>query len=101
MPAPHYLWFNMERRRLSKRKKNGVNNNHIKRAHKFGAEVIDTSVNVHELFDRDEGICSLCGGRVYTKHVSMDHVIPLSRGGNHSWDNVKLAHNKCNKQKGY
>ncbi|MDT2396282.1 HNH endonuclease [Enterococcus avium] len=26
----------------------------------------------------------------------MDHVIPISKGGTHSWDNVRLAHRHCN-----
>ena len=34
------------------------------------------------------------------KYPSIDHVIPLSKGGTHSWDNVKLAHFSCNSAKG-
>ena len=29
-------------------------------------------------------------------YPSIDHVIPVSKGGRHSWDNVKLAHRLCN-----
>lgn len=33
-------------------------------------------------------------------YPSIDHVIPVSKGGLHSWENVKLAHRKCNTRKG-
>lgn len=33
-------------------------------------------------------------------YPSVDHVIPLSKGGTHTWDNVKLAHKRCNSKKG-
>jgi hypothetical protein len=32
--------------------------------------------------------------------VSLDHVVPLSRGGSHSWENVRCAHLSCNVAKG-
>lgn len=32
-------------------------------------------------------------------YPSIDHVIPISKGGRHSWDNVKLAHRLCNSVK--
>lgn len=28
--------------------------------------------------------------------ATVDHVIPISKGGTHTWDNVKPAHYKCN-----
>ncbi|WP_210434349.1 HNH endonuclease [Virgibacillus sp. SK37] len=32
-------------------------------------------------------------------YPSIEHVIPISKGGTHTWDNVKLAHRKCNNLK--
>ena len=29
-------------------------------------------------------------------YPSIDHIIPVSRGGTHTWDNVQLAHRYCN-----
>ena len=29
-------------------------------------------------------------------YPSRDHVVPLAKGGTHTWDNVKLAHFRCN-----
>jgi 5-methylcytosine-specific restriction endonuclease McrA len=31
---------------------------------------------------------------------TVDHIIPLARGGSHTWDNVQLAHHLCNSLKG-
>ncbi len=44
---------------------------------------------------RDGGRCQYCGGRA----DSVDHVIPKSRGGRHSWDNVVAACRPCNTRK--
>lgn len=70
----------------------------------------DWSISLKKLYERDGGVCYLCGrptdwedyrqdGDVFIaggNYPSIDHVIPLSRGGTHQWDNVKLAHFFCN-----
>ena len=66
----------------------------------------DAAVNLRKLYDRDGGICALCGkptdwADVYDDHVgglypSIDHIRPLSKGGAHTWENVQLAHCYCN-----
>ena len=38
----------------------------------------------------------ICGNN----YPTIDHVIPLAKGGMHSWDNVRLAHHNCNSIKG-
>ncbi len=47
------------------------------------------------LFARDHGRCVYCGAAA----ASIDHVIPRSRGGEHSWENVVSACHRCNHQK--
>lgn len=32
--------------------------------------------------------------------ATVEHIIPLSRGGTHTWDNVAPSHAKCNFEKG-
>jgi len=44
------------------------------------------------LFARDGGRCVYCGAAA----TSVDHVVPRSRGGAHSWDNVVAACRRCN-----
>lgn len=50
-------------------------------------------VNRREVLRRDGHTCQYCGS---TKHLTLDHVIPRSRGGQHSWDNVVTACESCN-----
>lgn len=64
---------------------------------------IDHSINIAKLIKRDKGVCGICGGKVDSTvdsndgdYPSIDHVIPVARGGTHTWDNVQLAHRRCN-----
>jgi 5-methylcytosine-specific restriction endonuclease McrA len=53
-------------------------------------------VNRREVFRRDHHACQYCGS---TKRLTLDHVIPRSKGGTHTWDNVVTACEKCNSAK--
>ena len=44
------------------------------------------------VFARDGGRCVYCGAAA----TSLDHVVPKSRGGSHTWDNVVSACGRCN-----
>ena len=44
------------------------------------------------VFARDGGRCVYCGAPA----TSLDHVVPRSRGGGHTWDNVVSACARCN-----
>ena len=72
-------------------------------------QIIDNDITLETLYKRDSGVCYLCGkpcnwedrdglitGDTYP---SIDHLIPVAKGGAHSWDNVRLAHFKCNLMK--
>lgn len=52
------------------------------------------------IFERDRGVCQYTGIKLTLRNATIDHVIPRSRGGKHSWDNVVLAHHKANQEKG-
>lgn len=54
-------------------------------------------VNRREVLRRDQHSCQYCGS---TKNLTLDHVIPRSRGGQHTWDNVVTACERCNSRKG-
>lgn len=86
-----------------------------KRIKKMRSVVVDKNITLEKLYKRDSGRCWLCGGQcdwsdhqktkegyfiVGKYYPSQDHVIPLSKGGLHSWDNVKLAHFYCNTIRG-
>ncbi len=50
-----------------------------------------------EIFSRDRHICQYCG--LQSKDLTIDHVIPRRRGGEHTWDNVVSACIPCNRRK--
>lgn len=69
--------------------------------------------SLQQLYERDKGICYICNKKCdYEDYVyrgntfiagnyypSIDHVIPLCKGGTDEWDNLKLAHRICNSYK--
>ena len=57
-------------------------------------------LNRRNLFLRDKFICAYCDKKFSEKNLTIDHVIPLSKGGAHSWDNVVTSCSKCNNKKG-
>lgn len=56
--------------------------------------------NRRNLFARDQNKCQYCGRRFSTCDLSLDHVIPRSRGGPTNWENVVCSCLKCNVRKG-
>ncbi len=52
------------------------------------------------VFLRDHFSCQYCNGRFAVEDLTFDHVIPRSRGGHTSWDNVVTACSICNLAKG-
>ncbi len=78
---------------------------HRQRAKKHGTP--HESVNRTRVFERDGWMCGICGVEVDREakfpaplSPSLDHVIPISRGGGHLYSNVQLAHLSCNVKKG-
>lgn len=50
------------------------------------------------LYVRDQGKCVYCGS---TQNLTIDHVIPRSRGGSNEWNNLVIACRECNHKKGH
>lgn len=76
---------------------------HRRRARERAAFVEDVDPAV--VYVRDGGVCWLCSRPVPrvvgdALSPSLDHVVPLVRGGDHSYANVRLAHFVCNARKG-
>jgi 5-methylcytosine-specific restriction endonuclease McrA len=79
--------------------------NHRNRAKFFGVRY--EQVDRLEVFARDGWFCLLCVTPVdpalrwpHLMSASLDHVVPMSRGGDHSYRNVQTAHLSCNIAKG-
>jgi 5-methylcytosine-specific restriction endonuclease McrA len=51
------------------------------------------------VYERDGGVCGICEEAVEFTGFEVDHVIPLARGGEHSYRNVQTAHPTCNRRK--
>lgn len=52
------------------------------------------------VFIRDAFRCQYCGQKFSYKNLTIDHVVPRSRGGKTEWSNVVTACNSCNIKKG-
>ena len=53
------------------------------------------------VFLRDAFRCQYCGVRPPSRDLSLDHVVPRSRGGRSTWDNLVTACAECNRIKGH
>jgi 5-methylcytosine-specific restriction endonuclease McrA len=56
--------------------------------------------NRRNVFARDGNLCQYCGSHFPLSELSLDHVVPRSRGGLTSWENIVCACVACNVRKG-
>lgn len=85
------------------------NGSSVKRARKYGVPY-DRTINLKRLIERDGLRCSICGktcdmddkqwGDYGPDYPTIDHIVPLSKGGPHLWSNVQVACAECNIAKG-
>ena len=54
----------------------------------------------HSVLLRDNFTCQYCGAAPGRANLTLDHILPRSRGGQTSWDNVATACKVCNLRKG-
>ena len=52
------------------------------------------------IYARDRGHCQYCGKTFPTGELSLDHIVPRSRGGIATWENIVCCCVKCNVRKG-
>jgi 5-methylcytosine-specific restriction endonuclease McrA len=52
------------------------------------------------LFLRDRHLCAYCGNAFADGDLTVEHILPVSRGGRLSWTNVVTACRSCNTRKG-
>lgn len=82
---------------------------YLRRMRCYGDAEYDDAVTLRAVMKRDHGICMICGlpvdetdiknGHPSKMYPTIDHIIPISAGGSHTWKNVQLAHNSCNARK--
>ena len=75
----------------------------------------DNAITIRAVYERDSGVCYMCGckcdfadwhpGKIRKwtagdTYPTIDHVVPISKGGKDTLDNVRLSCFKCNMSKG-
>lgn len=54
-----------------------------------------------QLINKNGSVCALCGQPIIDmKDCTIDHIVPVSKGGLTTIDNCQLAHSDCNVKKG-
>ena len=51
------------------------------------------------IYARDKFTCQYCGKKFPVRLLTLDHIMPRSRGGSNRWDNLVAACNPCNNRK--
>lgn len=101
--STHYQrwWRENNRDRARARARKG---NSLRKALVAGATV--EAVDPQRVFELDGWRCHLCGRKIdrrlrwpHVKSASLDHVVPLSKGGAHSYENCRASHYGCNAAK--
>jgi 5-methylcytosine-specific restriction endonuclease McrA len=72
---------------------------HVRRARKKENDPVD-KVSRRKVWDRDKGHCQICGNPVEFKAMHLDHKVPISKKGTHTYDNVQTTCKDCNLAKG-
>ena len=80
-----------------------------RRLRKMKSRHHDIDITLEKLFIRDGGTCYICGrqcnwndmtdGNAGNTYPSIDHVVPIAKGGTHTWQNIRLACRRCNWEK--
>lgn len=97
----YYVMTHQEQVRASRiRRRDAINAKTMRRrARKLNAPVVER-VNRQDIIKRDRGICHICKKRVAPKDMSLDHLVPLVHGGEHTARNLAVAHKVCNSKRG-
>ncbi len=93
-----------ERRKEQARAARTGNGTHRRRARKYGVEYVPFKKS--NVFKRDKWRCQMCGKKTTKKHGNthddypeLDHVMPMSLGGDHTMENTQCLCRACNAAK--
>jgi len=70
----------------------------LNRFHKAPPKTV--KFNRRNIYLRDQMTCQYCGVKPPREKLTIDHVLPRSKGGKSEWENVVLACQDCNARKG-
>jgi 5-methylcytosine-specific restriction endonuclease McrA len=54
----------------------------------------------YNIYARDQNRCQYCGRQFSRAELNLDHVVPRSKGGTSTWENVVCSCHRCNRLKG-
>ena len=109
--AKDYNWYCSDICKATMKKEKQKAHKRLREAKAKKNGKIEWNISLEKLIQRDEGICKICGRQVDTEdyyyteegyfiagdnYPSIDHIIPLAKGGTHTWNNIQLAHRHCN-----
>ena len=69
----------------------------IRLMHMVKRPLVRRKLSRRAVFHRDRFTCQYCGKS--TRALTLDHIVPRSRGGLHAWENVVSACMRCNHRK--
>lgn len=72
----------------------------MRRKARLRAAPVVEMIDRQYIWSRDGGRCHLCGGAADPAAWHLDHLVPLSKGGEHSARNVRVSHPTCNLRRG-
>jgi 5-methylcytosine-specific restriction endonuclease McrA len=72
--------------------------NHEVRARKLGLAY--DLIDLRTVYAHHKGLCGICHQPVSIDTFTIDHIVPVSRGGPHLFENLQPAHLACNVKKG-
>ena len=89
---------NRERINEARRKRRALKGRSAERAARRAKmrTVVSDGVTLDALRDRDKNRCQICGRPQGNGRWSIDHILPLSHGGQDTFANTRLAHLRCN-----
>lgn len=97
-------WFELKQAEKDKKRLSALKGSQNRRARM--KNVFVEKVDYMKVFNRDKWICQICfhpvskiRDRNLVDIASLDHIIPLAKGGEHSYANTQLAHLSCNLSK--
>ena len=61
---------------------------------------VNIKYNKRNVYLRDNYICQYCGKKPQLKDLTIDHVVPKTKGGQSVWTNIVACCSKCNLRKG-
>lgn len=57
-------------------------------------------VDLKQILRDSNGLCGICKKPLDLFGIDFDHIVPLSKGGTHTADNIQTTHMRCNRSKG-